>query len=168
MTALLDLTAELPVWAVAASGVMVFLLGLGARQTMEIGARRKGCARCRTNARHHQRLTDRPAWLGWPGHHAGHLSFPYGDELDPGRLEPTEKLPARTPTAPTGTEVRIWLLTERVLETAGLSPAVADTWDALPDPVHPRSPHTRIPAEWLTPAARWESPTTERTETIDA
>lgn len=106
MTDFLELTTELPVWVVVLGGVMSFLLGHAVRT--ELATRRARCDRCATNAARHHRRTERPAWLVWPGHHAGPVPFPYGDTIDPGRLEPAEKLPARIPTPPDDATVLAW------------------------------------------------------------
>lgn len=181
MTGLLDLTAELPVWAVAVAGLASFLLGTGTRAAGRLAAlvtrrcagrlvRRDSCSNCRTAAARHARLTATPAWLGWPGHHAAHLPYGYGDHLDPGRLEPAEKLPLSLAPAPTGPEVRAWVLTERVIEAAGWEatcqtvPAAA----ALPPPVHPRSPFARGQTldEFLLDVSVWPPCTTTQLETL--
>jgi hypothetical protein len=131
----LDLTAELPVFAVALAGVAAFLLGVGTRRATT----RTGCARCRSTAARHARRTERPAFLGFPGHHAGQLPFDYGDHLDPTWLEDdVARLPQRIPTPPTDAEVREWILTDRCIDT--LCGDHGWTVDALPwPPVHPRS-----------------------------
>jgi hypothetical protein len=107
MTALLDLTAELPVFAVALAGVAAFLLGVGTRRATT----RTGCARCRATAARHARRAERPAFLGFPGHHAGQLPFDYGrHQLDPTWIEDdVARLPQRIPTAPDDQTVMDWL-----------------------------------------------------------
>jgi len=145
VSALLEFTAELPVWALTVAGAIAFLLGAGTRRA----ATRPRCARCASNTAHHQRLDDRPAWLGWPGLNTGRLPLQYGHhdpDPDPERLDGD---PCLAP-APTGHEVRTWVLTERLLEAAGLAD---DTvwWSAvaLPEPVHRRSLFAQSPVDRL-------------------
>lgn len=106
MTGLLEHTAELPVWVLLFAPVMSFMLGHAVRT--ELATRRARCDRCRINAAHHQRLTTRPAWLAWPGHHTSNLPFPYGDTPDPAWLEPAEKLPTRSATPLDDATVLAW------------------------------------------------------------
>lgn len=106
MTALLDVTAELPVWVLVLAAVIFFLLGRGSKRELA-----DGCATCRKNADRHDRRTERPAWPGWPGHHAGQVPFPYGDQIKLARLddEPWEQLPSRIPAPPDDDTLAGWL-----------------------------------------------------------
>jgi len=166
VTALLDLTAELPVFAVALAGVASFLLGVGTRRA----ATPKVCAGCRATATRYFRRTERPAWLGWPGHHAGHLPYDYGDHLDSCWLDDVTRLPQQIPTAPTDAELREWILTDRCIDT--LCGDHGWTVAALPPPVHPRSifasPVSAARLALTTPGWDYPSPATQPTETIDA